>query len=186
MALSPHPRISGRCNNHNNVIITTSYNTYLNQMLSFGTSTAVSVDVALAAARTTGSSSALSALILSLRAFSLARYTRVTSASTKMPAWNTSSVTVADVYLGAGESAARSHVERMPPRFVMTVKSASDVARRMSGAMLFAIHVPSGGAMQYVPVTERKSEPYRTWLLNDPVRRGEGREVVQRWWVGRR
>ena len=85
MTLSPHPRNTpGQCNSENNAtpITTTSYNTYLNQMLSFGTSTAVSVDVALAAARTTGSSSPLSALILSLRAFSLARYTRVTSAST--------------------------------------------------------------------------------------------------------
>ena len=66
---------------------------------------------------------------------------------------------VALVYLGGGDSAPSNHVERMDPRFVIVVRSAREAPRRMRGALLFAIQVPRGGPMEYVPGTARKSEP---------------------------
>ena len=69
---------------------------------------------------------------------------------------------VADVYRGGRDSAPSNHVDRIPPKLTMTVNRAIAVPRRMRGAVLFAIQAPRAGGMQYVPVTERKRDPYRT------------------------
>lgn len=96
-------------------------------------------------------------------------HTKFTPAHTSIPTWNTKNVIVALVNRGAGDSVPSSHVERMPPEFVMVVRNASAVARRTCGAALFAIHALRGGAVQYVPGRSRKSAPYRTWLSLEPV-----------------
>ena len=43
------------------------------------------------------------------------------------------------------------------------------MARRTSGAVLFASQVPRGGPMLNTPGTTRKREPYRTCSLNETV-----------------
>lgn len=71
---------------------------------------------------------------------------------------------VAFVYRGAGDKEPRSHVDRIPPEFVIMKPMATAVARRTCGAVLFAFQAESGGARPYAPVREKKMETYLTDL----------------------
>ena len=70
----------------------------------------------------------------------------------------TMNVIVADVELGGEDSDPRSHVERIPPSSAMTKATATAVARRACGALLFVSHVFCAGTVQNAPVTEKKRE----------------------------
>ena len=101
--------------------------------------------------------------------FSLASHARVAPAHTMIATCAASSTPLAAVYRGAGESGPKSHVASTPPALASIAKSARADARRARGAVVFAIHVPRGGAMQFAPRTARKSEPYRAWCPDDAM-----------------
>ena len=58
-----------------------------------------------------------------------------------------SSVIVADLYAGAGESEPNSHVARMPPELVKMKPMAIAVALRVCGAALLEFQADNEGAM---------------------------------------
>ena len=110
-----------------------------------------------------------SALNLAFLAFCPRSHTMFTAAHSTTPTWNASRTLAATVYPGAGDMVPRSHVAKIEPRPEVQSTSAIAVARRTSGAVLFAIHVPSGGAPAKPPGTRRKSEPYRTCRVLAPA-----------------
>lgn len=63
------------------------------------------------------------------------------------------------VYLGAGLKNPKSQIDKIAPTEVIIVLRARDVARRVWGATLLAVHVASTGAAQYVPGRERNKDP---------------------------
>ena len=77
----------------------------------------------------------------------------------KMPAWKTSNVIVAVLYAGGPERLPSSHVANSAAEFIIIPCKAIAVALETCGAVLFGTHVASGGASQYVPGRNRKSEP---------------------------
>lgn len=51
-------------------------------------------------------------------------------------------------------------MDRIPPISVVTKATATAVARRACGVLLFATHAISAGEAPYVPVTEKKRDAY--------------------------
>lgn len=125
---------------------------------------------ALLSPRPVGSSAcSVVSRIAFFRLFSFHRYARFTAAKIPISTENTSSVTVADVYRGAGDSEPRSQVDRIPPALVIMERAARPVALRTCGEMLLATQAASAGDEQLMPPTVRNKLPYSTAFDCEPV-----------------